>query len=61
MVICFNCGKDSYFTLFCLEPKDTGNIKEIKEEEISNKLKKNTLGKNSPLEYSINFNGINLS
>jgi len=24
----------------CLEPKDTGNIKEIKEEEISNKLGK---------------------
>jgi len=38
--ICFNCGKDSYFTLFHLEPKDIGNIKEIEEEETSNKLEK---------------------
>jgi len=40
MVICFNCEKDSYFTISCLELKDIGNIKEIKEKEISNKLKK---------------------
>jgi hypothetical protein len=40
MVTYFNCGKDNYFTLSCLELKDIGNIKEIKEEEISNKLKK---------------------
>jgi len=37
---CFNCGKNSYFTLSCLEPKDKGNIKEIEEEETSNKLGK---------------------
>ena len=42
-VICFNCGKDSYFTSSCLEPKDIGNIKEIEEEEISNKLGKEEL------------------
>jgi len=40
MVTCFNCGKNSYFTTSYLEPKDIGNIKEIKEEEISNKLGK---------------------
>ena len=41
-VTCFNCGKNSYFALSCLELKDIDNIKEIKEEEkeISNKLKK---------------------
>ena len=39
-VTCFNCGKDDYFTLFYLELKVISNIKEIKEEEISNKLKK---------------------
>jgi len=40
-VMCFNCGKDSYFTTFCLELKDMGNIKEIEEEEeMSNKLGK---------------------
>ena len=39
-VMCFNCGKDGYFTLSCLELKVIGNIKEIKEKEISNKLKK---------------------
>jgi len=39
--MCFNCGKDSYFTISYLELKDIGNIKEIeKEEETSNKLKK---------------------
>jgi len=40
MVICFNYRKDSYFALSCLELKDIGNIKEIEEEEISNKLGK---------------------
>ena len=40
IVICFNYGKDSYYTLSCLELKDTGNIKEIKEEETSHKLGK---------------------
>ena len=40
MVICFNYGKDGYFTLFYLELKDIDNIKEIEEEEMSNKLEK---------------------
>jgi len=40
MVIYFNCGKDSYFTISCPELKDMDNIKEIKKEEISNKLGK---------------------
>jgi len=40
MVTCFNCRKDSYFTISCLELKDIGNIKEIEEEETSNKLEK---------------------
>jgi len=40
MVIYFNCRKDSYFTISYLELKDIGNIKEIEEEEISNKLGK---------------------
>jgi len=39
-VICFNYGKDNYFTISCLEPKDIGDIKEIEEEEMSNKLGK---------------------
>jgi len=38
--MCFNCGKDGYFTISCLELKDMGNIKEIEKEEISNKLRK---------------------
>ena len=37
MVICFNYRKDSYFAMSCLELKDIGEIKEIEEEEISNK------------------------
>jgi len=37
MVTCFNYGKDSYFATSYLEPKNTGNIKEIEEEELSNK------------------------
>jgi len=40
MVTCFNCGKDSYFTTSCPELKDIGNIKDIEEEETSNKLGK---------------------
>jgi len=40
MVMCFNCGKDSYFTTSCPEPKDIGNIKKIEKEETSNKLEK---------------------
>ena len=37
MVIYFNYRKNSYFTTSYLELKDMGNIKEIEEEEISNK------------------------
>jgi len=59
--MCFNCGKDSYFTISCPELKDIGNIKEIKKEEMSNKLGKKTLGKDSPLGYPINLKEINLS
>jgi len=40
VVIYFNYGKDSYFTLFYLKLKDIGNIKEIEKEEIFNKLGK---------------------
>jgi len=36
-VTCFNYGKNSYFALSCPELKDIGNIKEIEEEETSNK------------------------
>ena len=38
-VIYFNYKKDGYFASFCLELKDINNIKNIKEEEMSNKLK----------------------
>jgi len=40
IVICFNYRKNSYFTIFCLKLKNIGNIKEIEEEKISNKLGK---------------------
>jgi len=40
MVTCFNCGKNSYFTISYPELKDIGNIKEIEEEETPNKLEK---------------------
>jgi len=40
IVTCFNYRKDSYFTTSYLEQKDIGNIKEIEEEEMSNKLEK---------------------
>ena len=42
-VTCFNCGKDSYLTMSYLELKDIGNIKEIEEEEMFNKLRKKEL------------------
>ena len=37
MVTYFNYRKDSYFTTSYLELKDIGNIKEIEEEEMSDK------------------------
>jgi hypothetical protein len=40
LATCYNCNKEGYFALSCLELKDIGNIKEIKEGEISNKLGK---------------------
>jgi hypothetical protein len=40
IVTCYNYNKDSYFTLSYLKLKDIGNIKEIEEGEISNKLGK---------------------
>jgi len=40
MVTCFNYRKDSYFILSCLELKNIGNIKEMEEEEMFNKLGK---------------------
>ena len=43
----FNCGKDSYFILSYLEPKDIGNIKEIEEEEEEEKMS-NRLEKEEP-------------
>ena len=43
MVIYYNYGKDSYFTLSCLEIKDIGDIKEIEEGEISDKSGKEEL------------------
>jgi len=42
-VTCFNCGKDSYFAMSYLELKNMGNIKEMEEEETSNKLEKEKL------------------
>jgi len=38
--MCCNCVKDRYFTLSCLELKNIGNIKEIKEEKIFDELGK---------------------
>jgi hypothetical protein len=55
-VTCFKYGKNSYFTLSCPELKDIINIKEIKEEKISNKLNKDSL-----LGYPIDLNKIDLS
>ena len=49
MVTYFNYRKDSYFATSYLELKDMGNIKEIEEEEMSNKLgKKELQGKTPP-------------
>ena len=36
----FNCRKNSYFVLSCLELKDISNIKEIGGKEMPNKLGK---------------------
>jgi len=49
MVTCFNCGKDSYFTTSYLELKDIGDIKELEEEETSNKLEKKNPRERLPL------------
>ena len=38
--MCYNYNKEGYFALFCLKLKNIGNIKEIEEEETSNKLGK---------------------
>jgi hypothetical protein len=38
--MCYNYNKEGHFALSCLELKDIGNIKEIEEGEISNKLGK---------------------
>jgi len=43
LTTCYNCNKKGYFALFCLELKDIGDIKEIKEGEISDKLGKEEL------------------
>ena len=50
MVIYYNYKKDSYFILLCPEPKNTGNIKEIKEikEDISKELKKEEFQRKTP-------------
>jgi len=42
-VICYNCDKDGHFALSYLELKNIGDIKEIEEGEISNKLEKEKL------------------
>jgi len=38
--MCYNCGKDRYFILSCLELKNIGDIKEIEEKEMFNELEK---------------------
>ena len=38
--MCYNCDKEGYFALSCLELRDIGDIKELEEGEISNKLGK---------------------
>jgi len=35
--MCYNCDKEGYFALSCLELKNNGDIKEIEEGEMSNK------------------------
>jgi len=53
MVMCFNCRKDGHFAISYLELKDIGNIKEIEEEETSNKLGKERQEKIYQHFYSI--------
>ncbi len=36
----YNCDKDGHFASSCLEPKSIGDIKEIEEEEMFDKLEK---------------------
>jgi hypothetical protein len=49
LAIYYNYNKEGYFTLSYLELKDIGDIKEIEEGEISNKLgKEEPQGKNPP-------------
>jgi len=43
LAICYNCDKEGYFALSCLELKDIGDIKEIEEGETSNKSEKEEL------------------
>jgi hypothetical protein len=38
--MCYNCDKEGYFTLSYPKLKDIGDIKEIEEGEMSNKLGK---------------------
>jgi len=40
LTTCYNCNKEGYFTLSCLELRDIGDIKEIEEGETSDKLGK---------------------
>jgi hypothetical protein len=40
LAIYYNYNKEGYFTLSCLKLKDIGDIKEIEEGEIFNKLGK---------------------
>jgi len=38
--MCYNCDKEGYFALSCLDLKGIGDIKEREEGETSNKLGK---------------------
>jgi hypothetical protein len=40
LATCYNCDKEGHFASFYLELKDIGDIKEIEEGEMSNKLGK---------------------
>ena len=40
IVMCYNCDKNGHFILFCLELKNIGDIKEIEEGEMFDKLGK---------------------
>ena len=58
----YNCNKDRYYALSCLQLKNIGDIKEMEEGEISNELeKKRTLGEDPSLGYPVNLKEINLS